>query len=51
MAFGTWFVKKSNAFIYIVCTLGIHGETYGINNSVTIEINVITTYIQIIVLT
>jgi hypothetical protein len=46
MAFGTWFVKKSNAFIYIVCTLGIHDKKYGIKNSITIATNVIATYMQ-----
>jgi hypothetical protein len=51
MAFGIWFVKKSNALIYIMCTLEIHGKTYGINNLVIIETNVITTYMQITVLT
>jgi hypothetical protein len=43
MAFGTWFLNKSNAFIYIECTLGIHGKKYGIKNSVANATNVVTT--------
>jgi hypothetical protein len=51
MAFGVWFVNKTNAFIYIVCTLGIHGKKYGIRNLVAIATNVIATYMQITILT
>jgi hypothetical protein len=51
MAFGTWFVNKSNAFIYVVCTLGIHGKKYGIKNSIASATNVVATYMQITILT
>jgi hypothetical protein len=51
MAFGTWFVDKSNAFICIMCTFGIHGKKYGIKNSVASATNIIATYTQITILT
>jgi hypothetical protein len=51
MAFGTWFVNKSNALIYIVCTFGIHGKKYGIKNLVASATNVVATYMQITKLT
>jgi hypothetical protein len=50
MAFGTWFVNKSNAFTYIMCTLGIHGKKYGMKNSIANAINVVATYMQITIL-
>jgi hypothetical protein len=46
MAFGTWFVYKSNALAYIMCTLGIHGKKYGIKNSVASATNIVATYMQ-----
>jgi hypothetical protein len=51
MAFGTWFVNKSNALTYIVCTLEIHGKKHGIKNSIASAINAIATYMQITILT
>jgi hypothetical protein len=48
MAFGTWFVNKTNALIYILCTLGIQGKKYGIKNLVASATNVVTTYMQIL---
>jgi hypothetical protein len=51
MAFGTWFVNKPNALTYIKCTFGNHGKKYGIKNSVANATNVITTYMQITILT
>jgi hypothetical protein len=51
MAFGTWFVNKSNALIYIVCTLGIHGKKYGIKNLVANVTGVVVTNMQITILT
>jgi hypothetical protein len=51
MAFGIWFVNKSNALVCIVCTFGIHGKKYGIKNSVAIVTNIIATYMQITILT
>jgi hypothetical protein len=51
MAFGIWFVNKSNAFIYIMCTFGIHGKKYGIKNLVASVTNVVETYMQISTLT
>jgi hypothetical protein len=42
MAFGTWFLNKPNALIYIECTLGIHGKKYAIKNSVANATNVVT---------
>jgi len=50
MAFGTWFVNKSNAFTYIVCTLEIHGKKYGIKNSVASATSIFATYMQITIL-
>jgi hypothetical protein len=51
MAFGTWFVNKSKTLIYIVYTFGIHGKKYGIRNSIANATNVVTTYMQITILT
>jgi hypothetical protein len=50
MAFGTWFLHKSNALAYIICTLGIHGKKYGIKNSIASATNIVTTYMQITIL-
>jgi hypothetical protein len=44
MAFGTWFVCKSNALTYMVCTFGIQGKIYGIKNLVANATNVVATY-------
>jgi hypothetical protein len=51
MAFDIWFVKKSNAHTYIVCTLEIHGKKYGIKYLVANATNVVTTCMQITILT
>jgi hypothetical protein len=51
MAFGIWFVNKSKALTYIVCTFGIHGKKYGIKNSIANATHVVATYIQITILT
>jgi len=51
MAFGIWFVNKSNALTYIVCTFGIHDKKYGIKNLVANAANVVTTHMQITILT
>jgi hypothetical protein len=48
MAFGTWFVNKTNAPIYIVCTIGIQGKKYGINKLVTNATNVIATNMELL---
>jgi hypothetical protein len=48
MAFGTKFVNKTNAFTYIVCTLGIKSEKYAMKNLVACVTNVVTTYTQIL---
>jgi hypothetical protein len=44
-------VNKSNALIYILCTIEIHGEKYGIINSIASATNVVPTYMQITILT
>jgi hypothetical protein len=51
MEFGIWFVNKSNALSYIVCTLGIHGKKYGIKISIANATDVVATYMQITILT
>jgi hypothetical protein len=44
-------VNKPNALIYIKCTLGIYGKKYEIKNSVANATKVVTTYMQITILT
>jgi hypothetical protein len=44
-------VNEPNALIYIECTLGIHAKKYGIKNSIANVTNVVTTYMQISILT
>jgi hypothetical protein len=51
MAFGIWFVNKSNALTYILCTIGIHGKKCGIKNLIVSATNVIASYMQITILT
>jgi hypothetical protein len=51
MAFGTWFVNKSNAITCIMCTFGIHGKKYEIKKLVANATNVVATYVQITILT
>jgi len=51
MAFGTWFVNNPNALTYIECTLGMHGKKYEIKNSIANATTVVTTYMQITILT
>jgi hypothetical protein len=48
MAFGTWFVNKTNALNYIVCTFGNQGKKYGIKDSIANATNVVATYMQIL---
>jgi hypothetical protein len=48
MAFGVWFVNKTHAFSYIMCTFGIKGKRCWIKNLVASATNVITTHMQIL---
>jgi hypothetical protein len=48
MAFDTWFVNKTNAFTYIVCTFGNQGKRYGIKNSIASATIAIATDMQIL---
>jgi hypothetical protein len=48
MAFGTWFVNKTNAPIYIMCTFGMQGQKIWDKNLVASATSVITTYMQIL---
>jgi hypothetical protein len=41
MAFSVWFVNKTNALSYIMCTFGIKGKRCWIKNLVASAINVI----------
>jgi hypothetical protein len=48
MAFGIWFVNKTNAFTHIMCTLGIQAKKYGIKNLVISATKLVITYMQIL---
>ncbi len=48
MKFGTWFVNKTNAPIYRLCTFGMEGKKYGIKKLVANATNVVATYMQIL---
>jgi len=48
MAFGIWFVNKTNAFTHIICTFGIQAKKYGIKNLVTNATKVVVIYMQIL---
>ncbi len=48
MAFGTKFVNKTNAFTYMVCTVGIKSKKYVVKNLFTSVTNIVATYTQIL---
>lgn len=50
MAFGVWFVNKTNALIYTKCKFVIWGKRYGIIKNLVVNATnvVVATYMQIL---